>query len=562
MNSKSFIRYKINTLSPIIISDRSGDANMINSKSYISGNNVLGIFANKYIYINKNKSSENKENINNINNKEFHNDDLFYDWFLNEKLLFTNGYISDEEETYFAPPISIKSDKYNESNIFDLFYDEDEASLKTLEKIDNFVSINNDSIKKNYVKKSLSFHHARDKKTGTAKKGDIFNYESISENQIFKGSIIGREEDLKNFVNMFGTKFITYIGKSKNSQYGKIEIELEYSLLEKQNYCPEIKTAEICSDDDSVVLTLLSDTIIYNENGFSAVNIYDFEKYLNKRLKDLLSDNNNNNNKVNNVSGYQDLKLTKAFIQKGKSEEFVGIWKLKNQSENVFSAGSCFLLEGLSLKYNHHEMLKKICIEGIGEKTHEGFGRAVCGWQNKIENYLIKDVNVNKDEKIENKKPECECQDFVANLIKNIIKDNLINVIIGNAMKDASSFKNTPSKSLMGKLQLLVRNDISGFKKKLDIIVGDDKPEKPAKIQLKNSHNNKKNMLDFIKDLIDYDNNNNADKFNIDVLKNKNSGLFENLDEFINDMKNDSNLINNLERVYFSTFFNFIRKNK
>ncbi|MHB1645393.1 MAG: hypothetical protein ACYCSW_02635 [bacterium] len=559
MNSKSFIRYRINTLSPIIISDRSGDANMINSKSYISGNNVLGIFANKYIYINKNKSSENKENINNINNKEFHNDDLFYNWFLNEKLLFTNGYISDEEETYFAPPISIKSDKYNEYNIFDLFYDEYEASSEALEKIDNFVSINNDLIKKNYVKKSLSFHHARDKKTGTAKKGDIFNYESISENQIFKGSIIGGEEHLKNFVNMFGTKFIAYIGKSKNSQYGKIEIELEYPLLiEKQNYCPEIKTAEICSDDDSVVLTLLSDTIIYNENGFSAVNIYDFEKYLNKRLKDLLLDNNNNNNKVNNVSGYQDLKLTKAFIQKGKSEEFVGIWKLKNQSENVFSAGSCFLLEGLSLKYNHHEMLKKICIEGIGEKTYEGFGRAVCGWQNKIENYSMASMakDAAEDEQIENKKPEYERPDFVTNLIKNIIKDNLMNVIIGEAMEDANSFKNTPSKSLMGKLQLLARNDIIGFREKLDIIVGDK--NKPAKMQLENSDSNNNNMLDFIRDL----NNSSSDKFNINRIKNKNSGLFENLDEFINDMKNDSNLINNLKRVYFSTFFNFIRKNK
>ncbi len=593
MSSKSFIRYKINTLSPIIISDRSGDANMINSKSYISGNNVLGIFANKYIYLNSSNSSKGKENIadrnntiniidssiNSMNFKEFHKDDTFFDWFLNVQLLFTNGYISDDEETYFNSPLSIKSDKYNKSNAYDLLSDEAQVvpPAKPLEKINNFVSIDKESklIKKNYVKKSLSFHHARDKETGTAKKGDIFNYESVSENQIFKGAIIGEKDSLKSFIDMFSGKFIAYIGKSKNSQYGKVEIELENALYplssEEQYFSPEIQTAEIENDDDSTILTLLSDTIVYNENGFSTVNVYELERYINKRLKDLSFSNSNSSSKNNETGGdtieYQGIKLTKSFIQKGRAEEFIGIWKLKNQSENVFSAGSCFLLEGLSSKYNHQETLKKICIEGIGEKTYEGFGRAVCGWQsNSAYSYSIKDAD-DCDTK-ENKKPEIECPKLAAELIKDIIKDNLINEIRGEAMKEAKSFnKMIPSKSLMGKLQLLARADITGFSEKLDIITGDNNPvkqqKKPAKRQLENSNNGKTNMLDFIKsNIVDSHNSSNSDKFNINGIKNKNSGLFENLDEFINDMKNDGDLINNLKKVYFSTFFNFIRKNK
>jgi len=608
MNSKSFIRYKIHTLSPVIISDRSGDANMINSKSYITGNNVLGVFAGMYINkkislwnkkfsggginnfnninsINSTNTINNDININiNINNnidninsydiyniKEFHKDNIFFDWFINEKLIFTNAYVSDGYYDYFIPPASIMYDKHNETVAFELLDESaDKNSSITFKKLNGFISINNDSIKKLHVKKSLSFHHARDKKTGTAKKGDIFNYESISEDQTFKGNIIGEKELLDDFVKMFGTKFPAYIGKSKNSQYGKVEIELEPPRpLENWGCCPEIKESGIYSDDyddddDSMVLTLLSDTIIYNENGFSTVNIDDFEKYLNKKLKDLLrslNSNSNSNGNVTGYTGYTDLKVERAFVQNGRAEEFVGIWKLKNQSENVFSAGSCFMLKGLSTKYRHHEMLKKLCVKGIGEKAYEGFGRAVCAWQKKIESYrILKETSEN--ERVKTTKPERECPAFVANLVKDIVKDNLLTEIKEEAMDNAHLFKNIPSKSLMGKLQLLVRADITGFRGKLDIIVGDNRQDKqqkkPAKIQLENSHNDKKNMLDFIKGLTD----DKDDKFNIERLKNKNSGLFENLDEFIDSLKKDINFINNLKRMYFSTFFNFLRKSK
>lgn len=610
---------------------------MINSKSYITGNNILGVFAGKYINkkrternekfsggdihdfdnagnakstnainneinINSNINTDINSNTSNVtcdikneeiyNKNEFHKDNTFFDWFLNEKLLFTNAYISDNDYDYFIPPASIMYEKYHETELYELF---DESAVKLLEKstdknssaalkkIDGFISINNDSIKKLHVKKSLSFHHARDKRTGTAKQGDIFNYESIAENQIFKGNIICEKNILDDFVKMFGAKFHAYIGKSKNSQYGKVEIELESpQTLESWGYCPEINQSKLSldEDDDFTILTILSNTVIYNENGFSTVNINDFEKYLNKKLKYLLSSSDNSGNDTvnvnnnNNINEYSDIKISKAFIQNDRTEEFVGIWKLKNQSENVFLAGSCFMLEGLSGDYRHYEMLKKLCVEGIGEKTHEGFGRAVCAWQNQDKKYHIVPEETAEDKKLKIKKPDGECPSFAANIIKDIIADNLLTEIKEEAMKDAHDFKNVPSKSLIGKLQLLVRTDIDGFRKKFDMIVGDDKSDKqqkkPAKVQLENSNNGKENMLDFIKNLFEDAMNkgtyktykNSKEKFNIGMLIDKNKGLFENLDEFIDSLKKDNNFTKDLKRTYCTTFFNFLRKNK
>ncbi len=476
------IRYRITTINPLIISSKRGDANMINTKSYIPGSSILGLLASLYIKNGKLKLA--------------HKDTNFYNWFLQGNLAFTNAYITDDKHKYFPTPQSIKSEKYADNSIYDLMFEDVDKHTKSDEP---FIDIKDADIYGKQVKNSISFHHAIEDES--SKDGAIFNYESISEDQTFEGNIIGTDEDITEFYKTFNKDSIAYIGLSKNSQYGKTRME----LMDIINYESEIPR-EIESGDTDIVMTLLSDAIIYNENGFSTANTEDLEKMLG-------------------------VKIEESFIRKDRAEQFVGVWGLKKQSETVLSAGSCFKLKELPVNY------EELQLHGIGEKTNEGFGRVVFGWQDsKVEYHKMVESE-------EPDKPKGEIPEIVKNIVRGIIEKRLKDMVVSRAMQDANLFEKLPTKSLCGKLQSLT-NDIDKFQDNLKKVVKNE----PAKIQLEKCNNKKVELKDYLykNDFIDI----NSRLNNID-----------NLDEFTNPLKNNNSLKQDMKRLYLRTFFNFMRKN-
>jgi len=95
-----------------------GDMNMVSTKDYIPGTTILGIFAARYV------KEKNKLN-NNV-----HEDETFYNWFLNGKLKFSNAYLTiynEETEIELLPtPLSIQKEKADETNILNLIMNETE----------------------------------------------------------------------------------------------------------------------------------------------------------------------------------------------------------------------------------------------------------------------------------------------------------------------------------------------------------------------------------------------------------------------------------------------------
>ena len=69
------------------------------------------------------------------------------------------------------------------------------------------------------------------------------------------------------------TERILYIGRSKNSQYGKVKIK---NIAPKENESLEI--------EDNFILTLTSDLIRYNQNGFPTTDISFLLKYWLKEM--------------------------------------------------------------------------------------------------------------------------------------------------------------------------------------------------------------------------------------------------------------------------------------
>jgi len=132
-----------------------------------------------------------------------HEDDTFYNWFLKGELKFTNAYIvqknDDKTHILFPIPLSIQREKGKEEKAYDLLLQDEEFDKQTV-GISGYGKIDGNNLYKKEVKKSLNFHHARDREKGVSKEGYIFNYESIDENQTFEGYIIANDEVLKHFI--------------------------------------------------------------------------------------------------------------------------------------------------------------------------------------------------------------------------------------------------------------------------------------------------------------------------------------------------------------------------
>lgn len=438
------IKYRIETLSPLLFSSNAGDPNMVSTLDYIPGTHLRGLFANEYIR---------KTNL----KGRAEQDENFYRWFLKGDVKFLNAYITTKDERedihlYYPVPLSVQKKKREKDGpYYDLLLNEDVTEDTKFEG--GYCRFNGTYIYKESVKKSLNFHHARDREKGASKEGFIFNYESIDDGQVLEGFVLGKEEDLKEIINTV-PEGIYYLGRSRNNQYGKVKFQV--LSKEPEEFVSEIKGLEIKPGD--AVLTLISDTIICNENGLSVVDVREFEKAIGCKVK-------------------------KAFIKTTEEEGFISKWRLKTPQERCLKAGSCFLIE---IKDEAVPRLKELQKKGIGEMTYAGFGRFVIGWQEE-ETY-----HKNKTTKIIYKKPSQEVPEHVKTLVSEIILDSLISYQKKDAIKNANEFKKLPPPSLLSKLEKAV---IEG---KLPDVISDKNLKTKAKGHLENCRKDGQTLLEFL----------------------------------------------------------------
>ncbi|MFH1962991.1 MAG: RAMP superfamily CRISPR-associated protein [bacterium] len=409
------IRYQIKTLSPILLSANTGDQNMTATSDYIPGSALLGIFAGKYIQV---------KNLGDI----AHEDPDFYNSFLNSGIIFCNAYPCKKSKKYLPVPLSIQTEKNDETKATDLLYNDSEEQMKT---IGGYCYITGDIIQRLTPSKSLNFHHARpDRIKGHSTEGLIFNYESIDPDQLFEGEIIGEKETLKELVGLVGDKFFIRLGRSRTAQYGQAEME----LLSKQPEEIEIEN-EL---DKEFILTLRSPAIFYNKNGFPSTSLKVFETYLAETLG-IMSDR---------------IQITKSFTKPVEIENFISVWRLKKPSETAFQSGSCFSVQVIGWNGSVESKLKDLQKNGIGERRGEGFGRIVLNWHEK-DSYTVKSINEEKPEKPAGKMPE-----LTVNIFKEVIKENRRKSIERKALQEYDQFTkhNPPTNSLLGRLEMMLMN--------------------------------------------------------------------------------------------------------
>ena len=349
------IEFILKTEAPVILSESGGLSFLAYTKDFIPGTVIRGLFANSYIKL-KGLSTTNA-----------HEDQTFYNYFLSNKVSFGNAYIAtlhnqgNSIKENYPLPLSLQHEKNDKSKIIDLLLEtREERGIEQTKPFLGYGNIENNGLSIEQVEKSFFFHHQRDKKTGAPEENKFFNYEGLAQDQLFKGDIRFEEgnfaEDFwKNFKNDHNGELIYFIGRSKNSQYGRVSLKLSP---------PQDFKEDITFNGSSFVLTFISDAILVNKRGYPCTDKASIQEFLKEFLQ------------IDSLK----IEIEKAFLRIKTIENYVSVWKLRRPTDLAIRAGSCLLIRTNGDLLNNPSF-KKAYFLGLGERTAEGFGRFKINWQ-------------------------------------------------------------------------------------------------------------------------------------------------------------------------------------
>lgn len=401
------------------------------SEIYIPGSALLGLFATRYI------DSHSLE--------KPHHDPVFRDLFLEGKVVFANAYPVKKNYDFKPAPLSLHKEK-DKDNYFDLSNERDfqkvldeEISSKALK--DEFVQVNDNDVLTPYpVETCIEYHHSRpgDKGIGHAGEGNgvFFQYSVMKPEENFRAEIEGPFDLLEKIIELCHKQDIFYMGKSKTAQYGKCSVQLQ-GIEEKETPVGQWKDKE-----ESMVVTLESDMVLRNQNGF----VTPEPALLIDEIAVLLG-----------ISPGM-LQLERQFLAFTTKSGFSGVWRLPRIQENAIKAGSVIVIKnnsGQSLD------LGKIFGHGFGIDTREGCGKI------KISRCKRRNLTYRGYEPDPPPLPAAENLEKIRETIKGILLLHLRSQLKTAALQKARQSQ-LPSNSFIGKIGMFVRQaktfkDLNGY---------------------------------------------------------------------------------------------------
>ena len=461
------IYYSIATLEPLIITQHSDDPNMYETLQYIRGTVMQGVFAQRYLKNSKTADSE------------------FTRLIVSGDCIFSNAFPVENEKTFFPAPTALVREKYHSDNVHNLLANKIEEQTKG---ISSLISISDNEVIPLLIKKEIRLHNEIDGKTRTAKDGKLFNYQSLPAGMVFEGYIsLKKDKDKDEIQKLINNGENIRMGRSATSEYGKVQ----FRWIDN-------KANEKLQSTGNVILTLLSDAIIFNEYGFSSTTVEDMNVYL------------------------SDSKIEKSISRKARIEGFLNVWKLRKPSENVFAAGSSFLLD--KLPNNSEELINF----GLGERTQEGYGQI---------SFSLTGAELTNIRYVESEKVNLTLPEVIPELAKEIrdsiyfnrAKEQVINKALENADKTEPKIT---SNHLLGRLKDIACNPdkLGGFLNDL---------RSTAKGHLEKSYLGKKNIVEHFNEVL-------SGKYTLYTPK--------------EDIVFEKNDIDQLKTLYFDQYLNQLRR--
>lgn len=319
------IEYTIQLESPVIC--KSSEGNQAKSEDYISGSKILGVIAGSM-----SKDSYRRSIMNDI--------------------IVSNAYIASNNKRTNPGRNSwqkIKNQKYDsngEMKLTDMMYHEKSGETVQYSPA-NIKYISEDGVVKS-VETEISYHHQRpeDKSIGraTESNGAFYQLGSICKGQVFKGYIRAKKNVAEMLCDSIEKLGSVRIGYGKNSEFGQVSFSLD-SVKEIKEELKLVKQAD---------LLLVSDLILYNDNGMLVSDIETLEKYLKAYFK------------------CDDIKIDKPYLSYSTIGGFNVTWRSRKPIFTALSKGSVMRVtsnKGFNASYKHHYF--------IGERNSEGYGEFV-----------------------------------------------------------------------------------------------------------------------------------------------------------------------------------------
>ena len=340
--------YTIDLKEPLIVKSINGGE--ARSLDYIEGSKILGIIADRM-----KKTGES-----------------ITDFLQSNKIFFSNAYIADGDQRMVEVPASLYSVKDDDqtiidSAIVDRLYDEP----RQINQIKHcYVSVKEGKItKKKTVKLEDRYHHRRpeDKSIGRSVKNngnsDFYSMSSISEGQKFCGFIHGTPEQIEKISEIIAKDSKAYIGYSRMSEYGQVQINLVKSEIRQ--------TEKVEEPVKELNIKLESDALVYDENAMYSMN----QDVLVDEILSCLGIKGDKEDLIEDVI---------SFINYGQIGGFNVTWGYRKPIVGVFEKGS---FVKIIFKEAQNITIPENFV--IGERTVEGLGEASIVSVNKDKEYKL-----------------------------------------------------------------------------------------------------------------------------------------------------------------------------
>lgn len=336
--------YVIKNLAPIAFSDKSNDSVLYSTSKHLPGSSVRGALASMYIE---------ERGL-----KDAHLDEDFYQLFLSGAVRFLPAYplgnVSKDGSIVFVLPLSLTRSK-DGTKISDLAAGEKaQAGYK---KVSGYAVESQNNIYTVSAKVYTEFHMSRkedsERITGSSQKGNVFNYEYLAPGQLFKGSVIADEVVADKVKKLLEENEIIHLGRSKNVQYGKCELEI----------CAGYRNSFSFNPDKKLYMLALTPYIPYDSFQDISEVFAELENEVISSLKD---------------KGVDMKPLTaerNIFADTEEINGFVGVWHLKRARKQAVTAGSLFEINAEGLDSAAVNRIEDLLQQGFGDRTEDGYGQ-------------------------------------------------------------------------------------------------------------------------------------------------------------------------------------------
>ena len=273
------------------------------------------------------------------------------------KIRCSNAYISNGGVRYTEAPAYLFSIKNNKKILVDKRY-ENSAEKSIKEGLENeqknqirhcYYTENGNKINLADVVTEKRYHHRRpkDKSIGRAVSGadndaDFYQMDSIAEGQVFSGFVEGSAEQIKEIYELLTNAGSRYMGYSRTSEYGKVQIRV--TGMDKADGGSVVNTKKFA-------VRLISPAIVYSDKAMAATDPEELKKEICK------------------VLGIpQDIK-TVNFLRYTSVGGYNTTWNKRKPIISAFDKGTAIYME----------LQSEIALPAdgrlwIGERTTEGYG--------------------------------------------------------------------------------------------------------------------------------------------------------------------------------------------